>query len=70
MPQGSARPAIAVEVAVLQDVLARRDELVRAITAGMASGEWEQVMGPFDGLLAAIKRLEEHVEAARGGTAP
>jgi hypothetical protein len=37
----------------------RRDDLVRAITAGMASGEWDQVMGPFDGLLAAIKRLEE-----------
>ncbi|HSC71084.1 MAG TPA: hypothetical protein VLH58_07010 [Candidatus Methylomirabilis sp.] len=39
----------------------RRDELVRAITAGMATGEWEQVMSPFDGLLAAIKRLEERV---------
>jgi len=34
-------------------------ELVRAITAGMASGEWDQVMGPFDGLLSAIKGLEE-----------
>ncbi len=50
---------IPVDAAIVQDLLARRDELVRAITAGMASGEWDQVMGPFDGLLAAIKRLEE-----------
>lgn len=57
-------PTIAVDVAILQDLLARRDELVHAITAGMASGEWEQVMAPFDGLLAAIKRLEEDIQAA------
>jgi hypothetical protein len=50
---------VRVDPAVVQDLLARRDELVRAITAGVASGEWDQVMGPFDGLLAAIKRLEE-----------
>lgn len=57
-----ANPAtVRVDAAVVQDLLVRRDELVRAITAGMASGEWDQVMGPFDGLLAAIKRLEENV---------
>lgn len=57
-----ANPAtVRVDAALVQDLLGRRDELVRAITAGMASGEWDQVMGPFDGLLAAIKRLEERV---------
>jgi hypothetical protein len=50
-----------IDAVTVQDLLARRDELVRAITAGMVSGEWDQVMGPFDGLLAAIKRLEEGV---------
>ena len=55
-------PAMTVDLAVLRDLLARRDELVRAITAGMASGEWDQVMAPFDRLLAAIKRLEESLE--------
>jgi hypothetical protein len=60
-----ANPAtVRVDPAVVQDLLARRDELVRAITAGMASGEWDQVMGPFDGLLAAIKRLEESVSVS------
>jgi hypothetical protein len=54
---------IPVDVAVLQDLLLRRDELVRAITAGMTSGEWDQVMPPFDRLLAAIKQLEEGLEA-------
>lgn len=53
---------IAVEVAVLRDLLARRDELVRAITAALASGEWDQVMAPFDGLLLAIRRLEEGLQ--------
>ncbi|HSD49928.1 MAG TPA: hypothetical protein VLG48_00870 [Candidatus Methylomirabilis sp.] len=57
-----ANPAtVRVDAALVQDLLVRRDELVRAITAGMATGEWEQVMSPFDGLLAAIKRLEERV---------
>jgi hypothetical protein len=59
-------PTIPVEIAILQDLLLRRDALVRAITAGMDSGEWEQVMGPFEGLMVAIKRLEESPEAARG----
>lgn len=56
-------PTVPIDVAILQDLLARRDELVRAITAGMASGDWEQVMAPFEGLLVAIKRLEESLEA-------
>ena len=55
-------PAIPVDVAVLRDLLVRRDELVRAITAGTASGDWDQVMAPFDRLLAAIRRLEENLE--------
>jgi hypothetical protein len=56
---------IPVEVAVLRDLLARRDDLVRAITAGTASGDWDQVMAPFEGLLVAIKQLEESVEAVK-----
>ncbi|MFI5339244.1 MAG: hypothetical protein ACHQ7N_05350 [Candidatus Methylomirabilales bacterium] len=58
-------PAIPVDEAVLQDLLARRDELVRAITAGMDSGDWDQVMAPFEGLLVAIKQLEESLEAVK-----
>lgn len=55
----SANPRmVSVDAAMLRELLARRDELVGAITAGMASGEWDQVMGPFDGLLSAIKGLE------------
>ena len=50
---------VSMDAAMVRELLARRDELVRAITAGMASGAWDQVMGPFDGLLSAIKRLEE-----------
>ena len=56
-------PTIPVDVAVLRDLLVRRDELVRAITTGMASGDWDQVMVPFDGLLVAIKQLEASLEA-------
>jgi hypothetical protein len=52
-------PTIPVDSGLLQDLLARRDELVRAITAGMTSGNWDQVMAPFDRLLVAIKQLEE-----------
>lgn len=58
-------PAIPVDVAVLRDLLVRRNELVRAITAGMASGDWDQVMVPFEGLLVAIKQLEEGLEAVK-----
>jgi hypothetical protein len=57
---------VSVEAALLQELLARRDELIRAITAGMASGEWDQVMGPFEGLLVAIQRLEERLQPATG----
>jgi molecular chaperone GrpE (heat shock protein) len=56
---------IPVEVAVLRDLLARRDDLVRAITAGTASGDWDQVMALFEGLLVAIKQLEESLEAVK-----
>ncbi len=56
---------IPVEAAVLRDLLARRDDLVRAITAGTASGDWDQVMAPFEGLLVAIKQLEESLEAVK-----
>ncbi len=58
-------PLVPVDVTILQDLLARRDELVRAITAGMASGEWDQVMAPFDELLTAIQRIEESLQAAQ-----
>ena len=57
--------AIPVEASILGDLLARRDELVRAITAGVASGDWEQVMPPFEGLLVAIKQLEESLETVK-----
>jgi hypothetical protein len=62
-------PAIPVDSGVLQDLLVRRDELVRAITAGMTSGNWDQVMAPFDRLLVAIKQLEESLET-EGRRAP
>jgi len=58
-------PPIPVDDAVLQHLLARRDELVRAITAGMDSGDWDQVMAPFEGLLVAIKQLEVSLEAVK-----
>ncbi len=58
-------PLVPVDVTILQDLLARRDELVRSITAGMASGEWDQVMAPFDELLTAIQRIEESLQAAQ-----
>lgn len=60
---------VSVDGAILRDLLARRDELVRAITAGTASGDWDQVMAPFEGLLVAIKRLEESLEAVERQTA-
>lgn len=49
---------VSVDAELLRDLLRQRDELVRCITAGMASGDWDPVMGAFDGLLAAIARLE------------
>lgn len=57
-------PTIPIEVAMLQELLVRKEELVRSITAGMASGEWDQVMGAFDGLLAAIQQIEEALETS------
>lgn len=56
---------IPVDASVLGDLLARRDELIQAITSGMASGDWDQVMAPFEGLLLAIKQLEESLEAGK-----
>jgi hypothetical protein len=54
---------IGIEDDLLRDLLGRRDALVQAITAGMNSGEWEQVIAPFDALLVAIKRLEEAMQS-------
>jgi hypothetical protein len=53
-----------VDLAVLQEVLGRRDELVHAITRGVAEQEWDAVMAALDGLLAALKQLER-VAASR-----
>jgi hypothetical protein len=55
---------VAVEVERLQELLARRDELVRAIATGVAAEEWDRVMAAFDALLAAIARLEAGLPAA------
>jgi hypothetical protein len=52
-------PTVSVEREDLQELFGRRDALVQAITAGMASGEWDPVMRAFDGLLMTITRLEE-----------
>jgi len=54
---------IAIEASILRELLVRRDELVGAITAGMTTGDWDKVMVPFEGLLVAIKQLEENLEA-------
>lgn len=58
-------PTIPIDAAILQELLLRKDELVRAITEGTASGKWEPVMGAFDGLMAALTQLEETVQAAQ-----
>lgn len=50
--------AVSVDTELLRELLRQRDALVRSITAGMASGDWDPVMGAFDSLLAAIARLE------------
>jgi hypothetical protein len=50
---------VSVDAELLQDLMRGRDELVRAITAGMSSAEWDPVMSAFDGLLATIARLED-----------
>ncbi len=56
-----------VDAELLRDLLRQRDELVRAITAGMASGDWDPVMGAFDGLLATIARLEASLPREAAG---
>lgn len=61
--------SISIDEAILRDLLLRKEELVRSITAGIASGEWDQVMGAFDGLLVAIKRIEESLETQGQETA-
>ena len=58
-------PAIAVDASIVGVLLTRRDELVSAITTAMASGDWDQVMAPFEGLLVAIKQLEESLDTAK-----
>jgi len=58
-------PKVTVEEELLRVLLGQRDALVRAITAGMQSGEWDQVMGPFNELLIAIKRLEEEMQRGK-----
>ena len=55
-------PKVEIEEDLLRVLLGHRDALVQAITAGMQSGEWDQVMGPFNELLIAIKRLEEAMQ--------
>jgi len=55
---------VTVEEELLRVLLGQRNALVQAITAGMQSGEWDQVMGPFNELLIAIKRLEEEMQRA------
>jgi hypothetical protein len=52
-------PTVTVDAALLQDILGRRDELVRAITAGIQGDDWDSVMRAFDDLLATIARLED-----------
>jgi hypothetical protein len=56
---------IAVETELVLELLGRRDALVHAITAGMTSGEWDEVMRAFDGLLLALRRLEESLPRPR-----
>ena len=58
-------PTVTVQAEDLQELFGRRDELVHAITAGMASGEWDPVMRAFDGLLVTITRLEESLGRTR-----
>jgi hypothetical protein len=59
-------PKISLEAELVLELLGRRDTLLRAITAGMASEKWDEVMRAFDGLLLALKRLEDSLP----GTGP
>jgi hypothetical protein len=58
-------PKVEIEEDLLRVLLGHRDALVRAITTGMQSGEWDPVMGPFNELLMAIKRLEEAMQGGK-----
>lgn len=60
-------PTVGVDAELLRELLRQRDELVRSITAGMTSGDWDPVMGAFDGLLATIARLEASLSRADRG---
>ena len=53
---------VRVDADLLRDLLRRRDELVRTITAGMSSGNWDPVMRAFDDLLATLACLEESLD--------
>lgn len=55
---------VGVDGDLLRELLRQRDELVRSITAGMSSGNWDPVMGAFDGLLVVIARLEDTLSGA------
>jgi hypothetical protein len=57
---------VTVDAALLQELLGRRDDLVRTIAAGVNSGDWDPVMRAFDGLLAAIARLEDGLRRETG----
>ncbi len=59
-------PTVSVDAGLLQDLLSRRDELVRTIAAAMTAGEWDPVMGAFDGLLSTIARLEDSLGRSDG----
>lgn len=52
-------PTVTVDAALLHDILARRDELTRAITSGVQSEDWDAVMRAFDALLVTLARLED-----------
>jgi hypothetical protein len=64
--RGENMPTVSVDAGLLQDLLSRRDELVRTIAAGMTSGEWDPVMRAFDGLLSTIARLEDSLGRSDG----
>jgi len=61
VPEPGVPSTVPVEVARLQELLGRRDELVQAIAAGVPAGDWERIMGAFDALLVAIQKLEAGV---------
>jgi hypothetical protein len=62
-------PQVKIEEDLLRILFGHRDALVQAITSGMQSGEWDQVMGPFNELLIAIKRLEEAAQRGERSSA-